>query len=587
MKHLYFATENDYKFKEAAVYIEKKLPLLSLDRLKIDIPEIQHNDSDEIIREKIVYISHKTSKPFIVDDASFYTQRYPGFPGSYAKFVNQTLGVDGWKKLFNEGDNIKAVAKIGLYYLGDLHIFNGEIEGVISFKNRQSKNTKTSLNDIIFIKELGMFLGQALERDDFMNHRRKALGSLCDWLSLEEKRASSEQEATNTRWNERAAKWNEIIADQDSYVNCEANYDRFNKLVEKIVPVIELNVLEVGCGTGEAGRIAKNINTSVEIIGIDTSKSMIEEAISQSKGYKGISYRVSDIAAEVLKKKRYSMVMSRGVVISHIPRMDVYDFLLNATKLVAGDGYLLFDFIQDTRKGETEIPVGKKNELKIEQIDGILYELGWVKIADDGTDDSRARVVCYNKPGKDSIYFVTSNSQKVIELLETVNDDGLDIRPLLLEIDEIKSDSTERITARKLKDAYAVVGHPVMCTDGGIFVRALNDFPGENSKQAAMKLRAKGIIKLLDGVSDRLAIRRNTLGYFNGLSLDVFTAEVPCEIAYEVREVRYPSYELDRILVPLSKDNKDRLTYCEIPVNQRVSMTELPQFADFIKQKKG
>lgn len=160
----------------------KTLPNLELHQLAIDIPEIQDPDIERVIRAKLKYIAERNKDAFIVDDVSFLTERYKGFPGAYAKFINNTLGYDGWKKLFDEGDSIKAVSLVGLYYKEYFHIFSGELEGALSFKKGSPENPYAPLNDIIFLPEVDCFLGEALNADGFKNHRMRALDKLVKFL---------------------------------------------------------------------------------------------------------------------------------------------------------------------------------------------------------------------------------------------------------------------------------------------------------------------------------------------------------------------------------------------------------------------
>lgn len=83
MNHLYYATGNENKFNEAKSFMESTYPTVNLDHLAIDIPEVQSSDPDDILTHKVNFVRQQTSVPFIVDDASFYTERFPEFPGSY------------------------------------------------------------------------------------------------------------------------------------------------------------------------------------------------------------------------------------------------------------------------------------------------------------------------------------------------------------------------------------------------------------------------------------------------------------------------------------------------------------------------
>ena len=181
MKHVYYATSNEAKFTDAKNFLSATNHGLTVEQLPIDIPEIQSDNHDDILKQKVEFVRKSTNLPFIVDDASFYTERYPTFPGAYAKYLNLSLGIEGWKRLFEEGDKIRAVARIALYDFGEIQYFDGEIEGTLHFDEEQNDHL-FSLNDHIIV-ENGLVLADALADPIFLNHRRKALVALANSLS--------------------------------------------------------------------------------------------------------------------------------------------------------------------------------------------------------------------------------------------------------------------------------------------------------------------------------------------------------------------------------------------------------------------
>lgn len=179
---LLFATSSPYKFSELQSYLHTLLPDLRLRQLDIEIPELQETEAEKVLTAKIDYLTGQTKDTFIVDDVSFLTQRYRGFPGPYAKFINNTLGYEGWQRLFEEGDHTKVVALIGIRHAGSSHVFKGELEGVLSFKKGVPENPHAPLNDIIYLPAAGHFLGDAIKQPAFKNHRMLALDKLAEFI---------------------------------------------------------------------------------------------------------------------------------------------------------------------------------------------------------------------------------------------------------------------------------------------------------------------------------------------------------------------------------------------------------------------
>ena len=396
MKHIYYATSNDAKFTDAKSFLTSTNRELNIERLPIDIHEIQSDDHDDILIQKVEFVRNLTDRPFIVDDVSFYTERFPGFPGAYTKFINKSLGNEGWKKLFNEGDKIRAVARIALYNFGEVKYFDGEIEGSLHF-NEVRDNGAFSLNDHVIVDD-GRMLSDALADPTFLNHRRKALIQLLESLSITNSACDGKKLEIGERWSRRASGWKKVIENEESYVNYEHNYERVNALIQKYAPLATGNALEIGCGTGEAGRILKTSNPRLKLLSTDIADGMLAEARDQTaKSGLDIDYIQLDITCNTLGDRKFGIVISRGVVVSHLPKSDIYDFLESAAYHTDVNGYLLFDFIQDTTVGEIEKPIDSKNEFKLAQIDEIMSHFDMKRVDNAGSDCMRVRVVCYQR----------------------------------------------------------------------------------------------------------------------------------------------------------------------------------------------
>lgn len=394
MKHVYYATSNEAKFTDAKIFLSGLNPELTIEQLPIEIPEIQSDNHNDIIKQKVEFVRKSTAVPFIVDDASFYTERFPAFPGAYAKFINNSLGNEGWKRLFNEGEKIRAVARIALCNFGEVQYFDGEIIGSLSF-NETPADKNFSLNDHIIVED-GRILRDALSDPTFLNHRRRALMELSNSVSAISNQSNDKKLEIGERWSSRAATWKDLIEDDMSYVNYEDNYERVNTLIKKYGPLAKGKALEIGCGTGEAGRILKTSNPALEILSTDIANGMLAEAQRQTaEAGLDIEYKQLDITGESFGDEKFGIVISRGVVVSHLPKSNIYDFLESAAHHTDTNGYLLFDFIQDTTVGEIEKPVDTKNAFTLQQMDDILSNFDMKRIDDAGNDSMRVRVVCY------------------------------------------------------------------------------------------------------------------------------------------------------------------------------------------------
>lgn len=188
-------------------------------------------------------------------------------------------------------------------------------------------------------------------------------------------------------------------------------------------------------------------------------------------------------------------------------------------------------------------------------------------------------VTILHRPYRDSLYFVTSNPQKVAEISGAVG--AMHLHACDLDLPELKHDDVEVIAADKARRAYDTVQRPVVCTDGGIFLNSYGGFPGSNSKQAATLLKTDGLLKLLEGIDDRTAVRRNVAAIYDGRKMRTYVSEKALTVATSPRGT-YSSYPMDPILVPM--DDSLGRTYAEIPVSERARFTELPFLIDSLRK---
>ena len=90
VKNLYFITSNDDKFRE----FKQLIPYI--ERLDIDLPEVQSLDPKVVIAEKLKVAQQKVSDGhFIVEDTSLYLNGLNGFPGPLIKWLTESVGNKG------------------------------------------------------------------------------------------------------------------------------------------------------------------------------------------------------------------------------------------------------------------------------------------------------------------------------------------------------------------------------------------------------------------------------------------------------------------------------------------------------------
>ena len=131
-----------------------------------------------------------------------------------------------------------------------------------------------------------------------------------------------------------------------------------------------------------------------------------------------------------------------------------------------------------------------------------------------------------------TLYFATSNDDKFGEIKKLMPY----VRQLKAELDEPRTDDIKKIAIEKAKQAYKIVKKPVFAEDTGLFIDALNGFPGTNTHWFHKKMGSlKGLLKLMEDIGDRSAKFITAVGYFDGKNAKVFLGEKSGRITTEER----------------------------------------------------
>lgn len=104
---------------------------------KIDIPEIQTQDLDELITHKAKEAYRQVKKPVLVEDVSLAIKSLGGLPGTFVKFFLNALGTEGTAALAKGQDtSTTSTAAVAIFDGKSLKIFKGQVKGTLSLKNR-------------------------------------------------------------------------------------------------------------------------------------------------------------------------------------------------------------------------------------------------------------------------------------------------------------------------------------------------------------------------------------------------------------------------------------------------------------------
>jgi XTP/dITP diphosphohydrolase len=152
------------------------------------------------------------------------------------------------------------------------------------------------------------------------------------------------------------------------------------------------------------------------------------------------------------------------------------------------------------------------------------------------------------------VFFATNNINKFNEARKVLAEHGVAVGMLRVKAAEIQSDSLSEIAEASAVDAFKRCQLPVIVEDAGLFVEALNGFPGPYSAYAYKTLGNAGLLKLMKNVKNRKAKFQSAIAYCDSLSRApvCFEGASSGTITFEEhkRNVR-PSFGFDPVFKPL------------------------------------
>ena len=151
------------------------------------------------------------------------------------------------------------------------------------------------------------------------------------------------------------------------------------------------------------------------------------------------------------------------------------------------------------------------------------------------------------------ITYVTGNWAKIESARQYLEPLGIKVSNIKMETNEIQADSVEEVAKHSAKEASDILKKDVLKNDTGLYVDALNGFPGPYTHYVDDTLGENGILKLLNGEENRSAKFIEAFAYCEyGSEPVVFTSITKGTIAKE-KSGEY-GWSLDYIFIPDGKD---------------------------------
>lgn len=134
-----------------------------------------------------------------------------------------------------------------------------------------------------------------------------------------------------------------------------------------------------------------------------------------------------------------------------------------------------------------------------------------------------------------------------------------------LEIPEYRHDDVAEIARRKAEYAYQVIKKPLIVDDTAFSIDALSGFPGPYAAYVQNTIGNGGILKLMDGLSDRGAHFETAIAYADQDGIRVFRGRIDGTIVSERGDEGFgydPIFEWKgRTLAELSVEEKSGISH--------------------------
>lgn len=178
MSTITLITGNAGKAKEVSQYLG-----LEVDRISLDLQEIQSLKLEEIVRDKAMRAYEEVQRPVLVEDVAFTFHSLGKLPGTLVKWFEKELGNDGLCRMVDGKDRSCTATVLYGYHDGkEVHLFEGEMAGQVADLPRGSNSFGWAS---IFVPE-GMnktYAELTDEEQSAVAMRKKALEKLHSFLS--------------------------------------------------------------------------------------------------------------------------------------------------------------------------------------------------------------------------------------------------------------------------------------------------------------------------------------------------------------------------------------------------------------------
>jgi XTP/dITP diphosphohydrolase len=185
------------------------------------------------------------------------------------------------------------------------------------------------------------------------------------------------------------------------------------------------------------------------------------------------------------------------------------------------------------------------------------------------------------------IFFATNNINKFNEARRLLAEYKIAVGMLRVKAHEIQSDNLEEIAKTSAQQAFEKCHLPIIVEDAGLFIEALNEFPGPYASFVYKTIGNEGLLKLMENVKNRQAKFQSVVAYLSAEleSPLCFKGEVIGEITTEIRKGS-SGFGFD----PIFKPTNSQKTFSEMDITEKNKYSHrakaIQKFADWYQKFK-
>lgn len=186
------------------------------------------------------------------------------------------------------------------------------------------------------------------------------------------------------------------------------------------------------------------------------------------------------------------------------------------------------------------------------------------------------------KEGK--IFFVTSNQHKFSEAERILKAKGINIAHHPERVEEVRAEDCATVAREAAVCAYEKLKKPLFVEDSGLFIDALNGFPGVYSAFAFKRIGNEGLLKLMKGKEEkeRSAKFVSCVAFAGEGKVKVFSGECLGSIAEEMKGKE--GFGFDPVFIP---ERSGKTFAQDVELKEKVSHRKmaLMKFAKWLKKE--